>query len=138
MQAQQKQKQPAPRWRMSIGEWVILLVNLLLAGLSGVLGWSKILDGTSHVDRLFAGSALVIALGAGLTCLLLLLRQTRLAAWFQWLVALGFILFSLVYFVYGRQYASLKENLLTLGIALLLAVLFLVSGRFLRTVDNET
>ncbi|WP_395088995.1 hypothetical protein [Armatimonas sp.] len=132
VQQQRNQRPPKPRWRLSLGEWVTLLLNVLVAGFSGWLGWFKYLS----KDTLYGGALLLIALGAGLTSLLLLLRQLRLAGWFQWMVALGICLFTAL-LIYDRQLNSLQVNVVVFVVALALLLLFLVSGRFLRTMDDE-
>jgi cation transport ATPase len=136
MQRQQERKQHRRRWRMSVGEWVIMLLNPPLAFLSGGIGLFATFDTERLTDYLLGGTFFLVALGAGLTSLLLLLRQTRLAAWAQWLVALGCVLFAGVYFVFDRRYSSFLTNLLTVGAALLIAMLFALSGRFLRTISD--
>jgi undecaprenyl pyrophosphate phosphatase UppP len=146
MQSQQhrEQKQSRPRWRMSVGEWVLLLLNTLWAGATGWSAWFAAFyedyprtPKQLQMDYLLGGTFFLVALGAGLTSLLLLLRQTRLAAWFQWLVALGCVLFAGVYFWFERQRSSLQGNLLVVGVTLVIAALFVFSGRFLRTVSDS-
>lgn len=129
---------------MSVGEWVLLLLNTLCAGATGWFAWFIALYSNYprepkelQMDYLFGGTIFLVALGAGLTSLLLLLRQTRLAGWFQWLAGLGCVLFAGVYFWFERQRSSLQENLLVIGAALLIATLFAFSGRFLRTVSDS-
>jgi drug/metabolite transporter (DMT)-like permease len=145
MQMQQQQKPRRHRWRMNIGEWMVLFLNILLTGFSGWIGILIIVlenfyprtPPPSYSAYLEGGSCLLVALGGCLTSLLLLLRQTRLAAWFQWLVMLGCCLFAGIYFVFERQRNSLQENLWAMGAALLMAVVFVFSGRFLRSIDDN-
>lgn len=115
-----------------------MLLNVPLAFFSGGIGLLAVFstDPERLTDYLLGGTFFLVALGAGLTSLLLLLRKTRLAAWSQWLVALGCILFAGVYFVFERGLSSLQTSLLTIGAALLISVLFALSGRFLRTVSD--
>ncbi len=130
---------------MSIGEGVILLLNILTAGVSASLGLFAILWGsfreptqpTGIVVYLLGGSLLLVALGAGLTGLLLLLRQSRLAAWFQWLAALGGALFLGTYLFLSRSSGSLQADLALLAMMLFIIVLFVFSGWFLRRVGDE-
>jgi hypothetical protein len=143
MQRQQlrEQKQPTPRWRLSVGEWVALVLNLLLAGISGWLAWFafffNLLPGPIPTANYIAGgAALILALGAALTCLLLLIRQTRLAAWFQWLACAG-VLGLMVSVFRERAHNDPFQNLLVLGSLLILFLLLVASGRFLRTVDGD-
>lgn len=129
---------------MSAGEWVILLLNTLAAGTSASLGlftllWGSLVDPMRHTSTgvyLIAGSLFLVALAAGVTALLLLLRQTRPAAWFQWLVCLGvFALAVVTWPQWSKQ--NMLGNLVDLGALLLVLLLFVFSGRFLRAVDNE-
>ena len=130
---------------MGIGEWVILLLNILTAGGSASLGlfailWGSFRDPTQHpgiVVYLLGGSLLLIALGSGLAGLLLLLRQTRLAAWLQWLAALGGALFMGTYLFLSRSSGSLQADLGLLAMMLFTIVLFVFSGWFLRRVGDE-
>ena len=148
VQQQRERKQPSPRWQLSIGEWMILLLNVLLAGFSGwfilylVDYWKVILPedgGAKPGDYLGAITFIVLAGTTSLTCLLLCLRQPRTAAWLQWLAAIGMLLSFLGDLWLFRTVTgwSLVEFAIQLGVALLLGVLFVLSGRFLGTVEVE-
>ncbi|MBB6049103.1 hypothetical protein [Armatimonas rosea] len=141
MQQQQHREpqQSRPRWRLHAGEWVILLLNALLAGFAGWLSRAITLSPDLPLEprqrlgnSLAIGSLWLIALGAGLTCLLLLLRQKRLAAWFQWFVAAGFAVVAGAYVFFASRHQPLLYLLPSLGALLLLTTLFALSGRFLQ------
>ena len=142
MQQQQERNQcpPKPRWRLSVGEGLVLLLNLTMIGMSAwVLG--SLLSSASFWDRYMIGSASVLTLGgASLTSLVLLLRQPRLAAWFQWLAATGVCLLLAWVLWEWKQYSHMPSigNFVAVAFCLLLTLLLIVSGRFLRTVDDET
>ncbi|WP_395091481.1 hypothetical protein [Armatimonas sp.] len=81
--------------------------------------------------------ALLLVAGAtGLTGLLLGIRQTRIAAWFEWLAALGICLSAIASIIIGRFRYSQPE-LLGLGVLLLVATLLFASGWFLRKIETE-
>lgn len=123
---------------------MILFVTTPLAGFCGFLSWVIVSYSDyprepqqQQQDYLLGGSLFLVALGGCLSGLFVLLRQSRLAAWFQWLAALGWGLFTGLYFLFERQRNSLEINLLTIGVLLLICLLFVFSGRFLRSVERE-
>jgi hypothetical protein len=89
---------------------------------------------TPPENYLAGGAAALVAVGAGLTALLLLLRQTRLAAWAQWLACAG-VCVATVFFCLEWKHNDLFLNLVQLGIELAFIAALFTSGRFLSHIE---
>ncbi len=140
---QQQQKHPSyhsPRRNLSLGEWVILLLNLLMSGFCGWFVWmnsSLETNPSPPADTPLVHLALLLVAGAtGLTGLLLGIRQTRIAAWFEWLAALGICLSAIVSIVIGK-FSYSQPELLAIGVVLFIATLLFASGWFLRKIESH-
>lgn len=92
MQAQQQK--PAKKPSLNVGEAVIAVVNLLIAAVGAWVAFDLLIHLADTIAYGFAGvPAAVGALGAGLTGLLIFLRQRRLAVFAQWLATTGMLAF---------------------------------------------
>jgi peptidoglycan/LPS O-acetylase OafA/YrhL len=84
MQAQREKTTPARK--LSVGELVVALLNLLVAAPSGILAFSFLI---SSGFALFGGGVTIIFLSSLGTSLLLFLRQRKLAAYAQSIAVVG-------------------------------------------------
>ena len=133
---QQQQKHPSyhsPRRNLSLGEWVILLLNLLMSGFCGwMLRFSLLIP-----DYASATPISVVTTCIGLTSICLLIRRPRLAAHFSWLSVLGIGLLACVFWFFPGEDDSLTDRFLTFGFLLFLFLLVCASGWFLRKIETE-
>ncbi|WP_395144729.1 hypothetical protein [Armatimonas sp.] len=136
---QQQQKRPAFHWRLSAGEWVILLFNVLLSGYTTTILFGGNTSGNILADGMNVVSLGSLALGSGFTILLLLLRQPRSATWTQWLAALGAALYGghMLWYWQPRENPFTAFYLYPAISALITMLVLLTSGWFLRKIESH-
>ena len=136
MQTQQYRPAPKPKQRLNVGEIVIAAFNLFL----GVFGTSFAFVLIRHeglrlsVNSLIGLTVTVVALVAGLTSVLVFLRQPRLATSTQWLTFFGVLIFGAVV---SRFHTRLWSNPLFAGTTLAIALLLAGFAWFLKRMDDD-
>ncbi|WP_309710709.1 hypothetical protein [Armatimonas sp.] len=128
---------------MSIGEWMVLLLNLLLVPvgvLMVIVFVSMALPGESIETTLAVFGSLSLVLLAGLTGLLVSLSKPQVAAWCQWLGAVSVTALMISQAMLQQRLGipwNNTEQLQVQGICLTISLLLIASGRFLRAVGDK-
>jgi uncharacterized membrane protein YgdD (TMEM256/DUF423 family) len=137
----QRQK-TAPKQRLSVGEIVISLLNLIFSGAFSIMAYGFAFTNIAHTwkDYLAGGMAAAAALGSGMAALLIALRQRSLAAYSQWLSVLGVIAFSgLITVILLQNHHGDREawkEILSYSPLLLFALLLAWFAWFLKRMDD--
>ena len=137
---QTQQQKTATKQRLSVGEVVVAILNLLLGSVFAISCYGFALTRVPHSwqDYVLSGIMAVATVGTGLTALLLALRQRTLAVYFQWLAVLALLTSALVTLWDALDHHVGPDSLLIVtGIPLLITLLLAWSAWFLKRMDDN-